>query len=154
MPREAVLCVPRTSLRTVAGAAHLAPGTKENTASCTAFFEDIKRRGLIDPLLIVTDGAPGLIRAVDTCFPRALRQRCLVHRLRNLYVRLRTVSGPEIAIQARRTLDRRRVRCHSWLPIDDLGVHCYPPRDRAARSAPPRARSHVRPTQLAHAAPQ
>jgi Transposase, Mutator family len=63
---------------------HLAPGTKEDTASCTAFFEDRKRRGLPDPLLAVTDGAPGLIRAVETCFPRALRQRCLVHRLRNL----------------------------------------------------------------------
>jgi transposase-like protein len=24
-------------------------------------------------------------RAVETCFPRALRQRCLVHRLRNLH---------------------------------------------------------------------
>ena len=76
MPREAVLCVPSTSLGTVVGAAHLAPGTKENTA----FFEDLKRRGLIDPLLVVADGASGLIRAVDTCFPRALRQRCLVHR--------------------------------------------------------------------------
>jgi transposase-like protein len=42
---------------------HLAPGTKEDTASCTAFFEDLKRRGLPDPLLAVTDGAPGLIRA-------------------------------------------------------------------------------------------
>ena len=29
---------------------HLAPGTKEDTASCTAFFEDLKRRGLADPL--------------------------------------------------------------------------------------------------------
>ena len=28
---------------------HLAPGTKEDTASCTAFFEDLKRRGLADP---------------------------------------------------------------------------------------------------------
>jgi putative transposase len=58
---------------------HLAPGTKEDTPSCTAFFEDLKRRGLPDPLLAVTDGAPGLIRAVETCFPRAVRQRCLVH---------------------------------------------------------------------------
>ncbi len=44
----------------------------------------IKRRGLADPLPVVTDGAAGLIRAAETCFPRAVRQRCLVHRLRNL----------------------------------------------------------------------
>ena len=49
---------------------HLAPGTKEDTASGTAFFEDLKRRGLADPLLVVTDGAPGLNRAVGTLSTR------------------------------------------------------------------------------------
>ena len=76
------------------GVAPPGAGTKEDPASCTAFFEDLKRRGLADPLLVVTDGAPGLIRAVETCFPRALRQRCLVHRLRNLQARRPTASGP------------------------------------------------------------
>ena len=80
---------------------HLAPGTKEDTASCTAFFEDLKRRGFADPLLVVTDGAPGLIRAVETCFPRALRQRCLVHRLRNLRSKAPESRWPEIALRAR-----------------------------------------------------
>jgi putative transposase len=80
---------------------HLAPGTKEDTASCTAFFEDLKRRGLADPLLVVTDGAPGLIRAVETCFPRALRQRCLAHRLRNLRSKAPESRWPEIALRAR-----------------------------------------------------
>jgi hypothetical protein len=27
----------------------------------TAFFEDVKRRGLKDPLLATSDGAPGII---------------------------------------------------------------------------------------------
>src|SRR5437667_6602840 len=80
---------------------NLAPGTKEDTASCTAFFEDLKRRGLADPLLAVTDGAPGLIRAVETCFPRALRQRCLVHRMRNLRSKAPESQWPEIALRAR-----------------------------------------------------
>jgi putative transposase len=83
------------------GTLHLAPGTKEDTASCTAFFEDLKRRGLADPLLAVTDGAPGLIRAVETCFPRALRQRCLVHRMRNLRSKAPESQWPEIALRAR-----------------------------------------------------
>jgi Transposase, Mutator family len=37
------------------------------------------RRGLLP-----SDGAPGIIRAIEECFPRALRQRCLAHKMRNL----------------------------------------------------------------------
>ena len=79
---------------------HLAPGTKEDTARCTS-SQDLKRRGLPDPLLAISDGAAGLIRAVETCFPRALRQRCLVHRLRNLrapVVRNKTLLAPQAGV--------------------------------------------------------
>ncbi len=101
MPREAVLCAWGITEDGRQVLLHLAPGTKEDTASCTAFFEDLKRRGLPDPLLVVTDGAPGLVRAAETCFPRALRQRCLVHRLRNLRSKAPESQWPEIAIRAR-----------------------------------------------------
>jgi transposase-like protein len=101
LPREAVLCAWGITEDGRKVLLHLAPGTKEDTASCTAFFEDLKRRGLPDPLLAVTDGAPGLIRAVETCFPRAVRQRCLVHRLRNLRSKAPESQWPEIAIRAR-----------------------------------------------------
>ncbi len=101
LPREAVLCAWGITDDGQKVLLHLAPGTKEDTASCTAFFEDLKRRGLADPLLVVTDGAPGLIRAVETCFPRALRQRCLVHRLRNLRSKAPEGRWPEIALRAR-----------------------------------------------------
>jgi len=94
LPREAVLCAWGITEDGRKVLLHLAPGTKEDTASCTAFFEDLKRRGLADPLLAVTDGAPGLIRAVETCFPRALRQRCLVHRMRNLRSKRCRASSP------------------------------------------------------------
>jgi len=56
------------------------------------------RRGLADPPLAVTDGVPGQIRAVETCFPRALRQRCLVHRMRNLRGKAPESQWPEIAL--------------------------------------------------------
>jgi putative transposase len=101
LPREAVLCAWGITEDGRKVLLHLAPGTKEDTASCTAFFEDLKRRGLPDPLLAVTDGAPGLIRAVETCFPRALRQRCLAHRLRNLRSKAPESQWPEIVIRAR-----------------------------------------------------
>ena len=101
LPREAVLCAWGITEDGRKVLLHLAPGTTEDTASCTAFFEDLKRRGLPDPLLAVTDGAPGLIRAAETCFPRALRQRCLAHRLRNLRSKAPETQWPEIAIRAR-----------------------------------------------------
>jgi transposase-like protein len=37
---------------------------------------------------VVTDGAPGLIKAVEELWPEADRQRCAVHRLRNIVAKL------------------------------------------------------------------
>jgi putative transposase len=49
---------------------------------------DLIVRGLAAPRLVVTDGAPGLISAVEEIWPRADRQHCAVHRLRNLQAKL------------------------------------------------------------------
>jgi transposase-like protein len=57
----------------------LTPGTKEDTPSCRDFLRDLTARGLLDPILVITEGAPGLIGAVEEVFPRSLRQRCLAH---------------------------------------------------------------------------
>jgi transposase-like protein len=67
---------------------HLMAGSKEDTETVTAFFENMKRRGLNDPLLVTSDGAPGIIKAIEVCFPRAARQRCLAHRMRNLAIKV------------------------------------------------------------------
>jgi len=83
-PREAVLAAWGILADGKKALLHLAPGTKEDTASCREFFQDMRRRGLPDPLLVVSDGAPGIIRAIEECLPRSLRQRCLAHKMRNL----------------------------------------------------------------------
>ena len=62
---------------------YLMAGSKEDAETVSAFFQDMRTRGLGDPLLVVSDGAAGIIKAVETCFPRSARQRCLAHRLRN-----------------------------------------------------------------------
>jgi putative transposase len=83
-PREAVLAawgIIETGHKVLLG---LAPGTKEDTASCRDFLRDLKARNLVDPVVVITDGAPGLIRAAEEVFPRSLRQRCLAHKIRNL----------------------------------------------------------------------
>ena len=56
-PREAVLAAWGILADGKKALLHLAPGTKEDTASCKEFFQDLRRRGLPDPLLVVSDGA-------------------------------------------------------------------------------------------------
>jgi transposase-like protein len=46
-------------------------GSKEDAETVTAFFQDMRARGLRDPLLVVSDGAPGIVKALETCFPRS-----------------------------------------------------------------------------------
>jgi putative transposase len=74
----------------------LMAGSKEDAETVTAFFEDMKLRGLSDPLLVVCDGAAGIIKAIETCFPRSERQRCLAHRMRNLAAKVPEDVWPEL----------------------------------------------------------
>ena len=73
----------------------LMAGSKEDTETVRAFFQDMRARGLGDPLLAVSDGAPGIIRAIEECFPRSARQRCLARRMRNLGTNVPTDLWPE-----------------------------------------------------------
>jgi transposase-like protein len=66
----------------------LAPGSGESTDAWADFLQDLADRGLASPLLIISDGAKGLIAAAEQIFPKALRQRCLIHRLRNIEAKI------------------------------------------------------------------
>ena len=39
--------------------------------------------------LVITDGCPGLARALETVYPRARHQRCWVHKMRNILEKVR-----------------------------------------------------------------
>ena len=67
----------------------------------------LTRRGLRAPALVVSDGAPGLIRAAEELWPDADRQRCAVHRLRNILAKL--PKDPAL---------RDRVRAADWAALD------------------------------------
>ena len=41
-----------------------------------------------------SSGAPGIIRAIEECFPRSARQRCLAHRMRNLAAKVSAAPWP------------------------------------------------------------
>src|SRR4030095_5740369 len=49
-----------------------------------ACLTDLGTRGLAVPIWCVSDGHPGLRKAVGLVWPQALVQRCCVHKLRNL----------------------------------------------------------------------
>jgi transposase-like protein len=74
----------------------LAPGSGESADAWGDFLADLKDRGLPSPLLVISDGAPGLIAAIEQAFPKALRQRCLIHRARNLLAKVPAGMQAEI----------------------------------------------------------
>jgi len=81
-------------------------GMRESYEDWQALGRDLIGRGLAAPMLIVADGPPGLIKAIEHCWPASDRQRCCVHRARNLYAKL-----PE--------RERERVKHAYWQALDD-----------------------------------
>ena len=74
----------------------LAPRSGESADAWHDFLADLTGRGLASPLLVISDGAPGLISAIEQAYPRARRQRCLVHRCRNLLAKIPSGVQAEI----------------------------------------------------------
>ena len=63
-------------------------GQRESYADWLDLGRDLVRRGLRTPWLLVSDGAPGLLRVIGEMWPDADRGRCTVHRLRNVLAKL------------------------------------------------------------------
>jgi len=101
-------------------------GMRESHEDWLALGRDLISRGLGAPMLIVADGAPGLIKAVEQCWPASDRQHCAVHRVRNLLAKL-----PE----------RERERRPSRLLAGARRRHRRARRQATTASPPRRARS-------------
>jgi transposase-like protein len=67
---------------------HLDVGQRESYDAWLSFLQDLVARGVRDPLLVIMDGAPGLVKAVRRVWPHAYRQRCQVHKMRNIWAKL------------------------------------------------------------------
>jgi transposase-like protein len=72
-----------------------AAGT-ESTDAWTEFLTDLAKRGLRAPLLVISDGAPGLIAACESVWPGSYRQRCLIHKARNVAAKLPEETRAEV----------------------------------------------------------
>lgn len=94
---------------------HLALGNKESYECWLEFLRDMVRRGLQTPLCITTDGAPGLIKAVEVMWPKSLRIRCWAHKMRNVQAKVpediwRELKGYVEAVRDAPSYDEGRKR--------------------------------------------
>jgi transposase-like protein len=74
----------------------LAAVASESEEAWTQFFEEMQTRGLRQPLMITSDGAKGLTKAISRSFPHSDRQRCIVHKLRNIMSKVPNEHHDEI----------------------------------------------------------
>lgn len=82
--RSAVLCAWGISTQGNRVLLNLATGSSESFETCIDFLRDMVRRGFRTPLTVTTDGAPGVIKAVETIWPKSKRVRCWFHKMQNL----------------------------------------------------------------------
>jgi putative transposase len=71
-------------------------GGRESTESWKITLRDLVDRGMIEPKLIITDGNPGLCRAMKEVFPGGARQRCTAHKTRNVLSRVKKSRQAEV----------------------------------------------------------
>jgi len=74
----------------------LSPGSSESHDAWADFLNELLGRGLTEPLLVISDGAPGLIGAAEVVLARSLRQRCLIHRCRNVLAKVPKSAQAEV----------------------------------------------------------
>ena len=83
----------------------LEPGANESTDAWAGFFSGLKARGLRDPLLVISDGGKGLIAALETVFCRSARQKCLIHRGRNILAKVPVHAQAQVKAEFWRIFD-------------------------------------------------
>jgi putative transposase len=75
-------------------------------------------------MLIIADGAPGLTSAIEELWPRADRQHCAVHRLRNLLAKLPKAERDRVRLAYWHALNQAASRADATrrlqVLIDDL----------------------------------
>lgn len=71
-------------------------GERENQAAWEDLFDQLKRRGVQTVRLWVTDGHQAMRNALELKFPDTPRQRCVVHKLKNVLGYLPETQRPQV----------------------------------------------------------
>ena len=70
---------------------------EENKDGWSCLLQDLRTRGVNEIDLLVSDGHEGILAAITSLFPATLRQRCLVHKQRNVMNAIPKREQPEVA---------------------------------------------------------
>lgn len=70
---------------------------EESSEAHAELLQSFKSRGLQDVRVVVSDGIPGIDGVIGKSFPKAKRQRCFVHLMRNLRSKVRCLDRADIS---------------------------------------------------------
>ncbi len=98
-------------------------------------MSDLKGRGLLGKhlKLIITDGNPGLLKALKTIYPFVRVQRCIAHKMRNVAVKIRKANQAHCLKEAKfifaaenrkEALKRFKTWEAKWLVEEERAVQC------------------------------
>ena len=74
----------------------LSTANSESVESGREVLRELVKRGLRPPATITTDGALGLIQAIEAVWPKSLRIRCWFHKMQNLQQKVPAQAWPEV----------------------------------------------------------
>jgi len=111
---------------------HLAVGNKESERCWTGLFRNLLERGMRLPTTITSDGAPGLIAAINTVFATSIRIRCWFHRLANIRAKLPDETAGEVLAHLYAARDPR-----PWTPHAPPRTDSSTPTDASTRPRSP-----------------
>ena len=108
---------------------------QEDADSWRAFLVDLKSRGIQGKVLklITTDGNPGLLKALKEIYPFLKVQRCIVHKLRNMAIKLKRVHLKPCMAEAkdifnasnrREAIKRFKAWKEKWQVEEERAVRC------------------------------
>lgn len=96
--KEAILCAWAITQDGNRVLLHMDLGSKESYDSWMEFLRNMVKRGLHTPLSITSDGAGGLIKAIEEMWSKSLRIRCWAHKKRNILQKVPTEAVPRVRV--------------------------------------------------------
>jgi putative transposase len=123
-PKEGVMCAWGLTENGERALVSVRLGAREAKEDWLELGRDLTTRGLAAPRLVVTDRAPGLTLAIEELWPRADRQHCAVHRLRNLQAKLPKSEHDRVRLAYWKALNEatgvKDGKLRLQVPINDL----------------------------------
>ena len=78
---------------------------QESASGWLSVFEDLHKRGLKRFLMCIADGISQLETSLNVVYPKALLQKCVVHKIRHIIMKVRSKDKEHIAHDLRQIFD-------------------------------------------------